>query len=402
MEGPPQAAAPPFREIPPAPAECAPVEDLLPPQPPMPGRDDLRVPLNPTVDIKGRWGWVVKSSVGEGKHRHIAYNWATWPEFLEERKADGLGLSDLDTLLHRNHEDNLIEYRYGVEDMAAGFQDWKKLWGRHEGEILVIASCGPSLTQSLPTLYRRRGEFRLMCLNRSLRAFAAFPETKPDYYYFVERRGITDWIHDVNDDGQAIRPLDLSGVDLIATPPADPRIVRAFEARRRYFGWTALGNLGHVPEIKRLTSYDCQGATTLGNAPYIAYRLGFKVVIVVGADFALDCLLRVSKDGRQQQVEASRVYFDRALSDYTQARCPNWLRTPSLPERGVDGRMVLVTQDCQASADYFAAMLDIAKYEAGMECINATPRGVLRFNNMELDEALDHAKGVADGWIDHA
>jgi hypothetical protein len=366
----------------------------------MPGRNGLRVPLNVTVDVAGRWGWVVKSSRTNEGHRHIAYNWHGWPAFLKEREEKGLGLCDLDTLIHRNYEDNIIEWRYAIEDMEAGFPDWKQLWGKHKDEVLVVASCGPSLTQSLPLLYERRQEYRLLCLNRSMRAFVGSKDMKPDYYYFVERRGLTDWIHDVNEDGQAIRPFDLEGIDLITTPPADPRIVRAFEPKRRHFGWTSLGNLGHIPEVRKLTSYDCKSSTTLANAPYIAWRLGFKAVIYVGCDFAIDCRLGISSDGKHQVIDGTRVYFDKAMSDYVKNRCPNWLRMPSLPELDHNRKMVLVTQDCQAHADYFAAELDIAQYEGGMTCINATPRGLLRFNNMGLAEALDTAKGVTRDYAE--
>lgn len=366
------------------------------PQPPLSAGRGERVGFPVTVDLKGRWGYVIpSSSARHNDARHIAYCWPRWPEFLDARPEHGVGLSDMDTLMHRNHEDNIIEYRYAVEDMEAGYPDWKDLWGSHEGEVLVCASCGPSLTESLPLLYRRREEFKLLCLNRSMRAFAGGGGViAPDYYYFVERRGLLDWIHDVNDQGRSIRPFDLSKTRMIGTPQADPRIVRAFKPENRYFGWSQLGDLGHIPEVRKLASFDCMASTTIGNVPYIAWRLGFKALVFVGCDFSMDCRLAVSADASRQEIQPTRVYFDKAMEDYRQNRMPAWLRSPSVPVLDVRGRMVLVTQDGQGGADYLAAESDIAKFDAGLEVINASARGILRFNNMGLAEALDFAKGV--------
>jgi len=365
------------------------------PQPPYrPGRDG-RVPFGVTVDLDGHWGYVVPSAFAPNGARHIAYNWVQWPQFLGQRREHGVGLSDLDTLMARNHEDNLIEYRYAVENMEAGYPDWKQLWDQHPGEVLVVASCGPSLTQSLPLLYKRREEFRLLCLNRSMRAFVgAGPDIAPDYFYFVERRGLSDWINDLSDGGRKMRPFDLSKVVMIGTPQADPRIVRAFHPKNRYFGWSNLGDMGHVPEMRKLTSFDCMASTTIGNVPYIAWKLGFKAVIFVGCDFSMDCRLVQNSAGNHTEIQPTRVYFDKAMQDYRENRMPPWLRQPALPELDVSGHMVLATQDCRAHADYLAAETDFLKHDAGVEVINASARGIFDYNHMGLAEALDHAKGV--------
>ena len=343
----------------------------------VPGKGGVRVPLPRFINLGGEWGYIVASARPNNGGSYNLTNFIGFPAFFEPREKDQQ-FNDTRTLMERNSEDNRNENH--------GFQCWSELWGKHEGEILVIASCGPSLTESLPLLYKHRSKFRLLCLNRSHRAFMD-PEVKPDYFYFVERRGVPDWAHEVDGRGAPGRPLDLSGITMIGTPQCDPRIVRRFDRDRRYWGWTSLGALGHLDYVARLKSYDVKAATTIGNAPYIGYRLGFSRIIFVGCDFSLVCRAEEDEKGNKT-IAPRRMYFDRLWEHTHYAQDPFW-RTKLNPIIGIDGKACLADAQLIGYKDFFSAVLDIVQFEGGVECINASPRGILNWNVRALGEVLE-------------
>lgn len=352
----------------------------------MPGRDGVRVPLDRFVDVHGRWGYAIPQSRVDRAGLHILYNYVLFQDTMAGRDKGGVGLADMGVLMERNWQDNK-DWCIRNGD-SQGFRCWSKLFGRYEGETLVIASCGPSLTESLPMLYKHRKRFRLLCLNRSLRPFMD-PEVKPDFFYFVERRGIPDWVHDVKADGSVGKPFDLNGITLIATPQCDPRIVRRFDHDRVHWGYTELGAFGHVPEITTLEKFDLKAATTIGNAPYIAWKLGFKRIICVGCDFALDCDYQVNpKDAKDCAIVPTRMYFDKYFKQTHYATDAGW-ENKMLPLVGINDRACMSDPNLVGHVAYFSAVLDFLHFDGGVECINATPRGLLRFNCMGLEEALD-------------
>ncbi len=359
----------------------------------MPGQGGVRVPLNRFFDPLGRWGYLIENCRIDTSALHVLYNFVLFPDAFSGRDQNGTGLSDMGVLMEHNIRDNMDHLAaHGQKD----FQCWSMLEGKYEGETLVIASCGPSLTESLPTLYRLRNRYKLLCLNRSLRPFMD-PEVKPDFYYFVERRGIPDWVSEVEPfTGKPGKPFDLSGITLIATPQADRDIVRRFDADKCYWGYTELGSLGHMPQLKRLKKYDVKAATTIGNAPFIAWKLGFKKIIFVGCDFSLDCSLEINeKEPDKSMVHPTRMYFDKDWQSTHYAKDQNWIKR-AMPCIGIHNRCVMVDPGLSGHRTYMEAVLDILHHDAGVECINASPRGTMRFNCMDLEEALEDRSLVED------
>lgn len=352
---------------------------------PMPGRDGVRVPLNKFFDTHGRWGYLIENCRVDAAGLHVLYNFVLFPDCFSNKDPGSAAFSDMTSLMARNHEDNLAWLRkHGQKE----YRDWRELYGKYEGETLVIASCGPSLTETLPTLYRRRKEFRLMCLNRSMRAFND-PEAKPDFYYFVERRALVDWLHETNMQGQTTgEQIDTSGITMIGTPQCDHRAIRCFDPDLCYWGYTELGSMSHNPDIARLTKYDLKAATTIGNAPFIAWKLGFKKIIFVGCDFSLDCQMSLNpKNDKEKLIEPTRMYFDKAWNQTHYAHNEGWIKGV-LPALGIGNRAVEIDPWLSGHRNYFLAVLDILHHDGGVECINASPRGTLFFNCMSLEEAL--------------
>ena len=350
----------------------------------IPGQGGVRAPLDRFVRPDGMWGYAIP-----GKPGGHCVNFIGFPSVLDPRESVAGACSDMRNLMETHHLRNTEDLADAGHD---GYRCWSDLWGRHKGETLVIASCGPSLTRSLPTLYRHRDKFRLMCLNRSHRAFM-HPGHRPDYYYFVERRAMPDWGNEVeNRTGRILEPLDLSGITMIGTPQCDYRMVRRFDADKRYWGWTSLGGLGDYADVARLKSFDVKGGTTIGNAPLIAMRLGFRRIILVGCDFGCDVVAEVSRDGKQSRPMPTRLYFDRmwncthhtGINDQERAQ---WLQNQSALI-GIDGRAVSTNPDWVCHRNYLLAILDIVQYEGGMECVNATPRGILNWNTRDLETVL--------------
>lgn len=352
----------------------------------MPGVNGVRVPLRRFFDPSGRWGYLIDNCRHNNVNGlHVLYNFVLFPDAFAGRDKGGTGLSDMGVLMERNHEDNLAWVR---EHGQKTYRCWSELEGKYEGETLVIASCGPSLTESLPTLYKKRDKYTLLCLNRSLRAFTD-PAVKPDFYYFVERRGIPDWVHEVSQSGAPISPFDVSDITLIATPQCDPRIVRRFDHDKTYWGYTELGALAHLPDVAKLKKYDVKAATTIGNAPFIAWKLGFKRIVLVGCDFSMDCQLKYDdpKEPEKGQVVATRNYFDKDWQNTHYSNDPNWIRR-ALPVIGIRNRCVMVEPNLVGHRTYMEAVLDYLHFDAKVECINASPRGTLYFNVQDLDEVL--------------
>ena len=347
----------------------------------MPGQGGVRAPLRRFIKTDGVWGYVIAAAHPGNGHSHTLPDYIDFPGVFDHREANPHLCNDTRQLMVEHHLCNFAGER-------RLYRDWKRLHGRYDGETLVIASCGPSLTHALPTLYRRRGEFRLMTVNRSHRAFQD-REVRPDLHYFVERRPLHDWRTEIVD-GKPADPLDFAGVDLITTPQADPLLVSMFEPSRRYWGWSSLGGLGDFPEVAALTSFDVKAATTIGNAPYIAWKLGFKRIILVGCDFALDC--RAEKNEKSVDVVPRRMYFDRMWNS------THYAGTTPEQHAAYCARLNPMLgngdQACMADAvlighcDYFQAALDIVHFEGGVDVVNATPRGQLRWNNRALEEAL--------------
>jgi hypothetical protein len=350
----------------------------------MPGRGGVRAPLRRYVKADSRWGYVIGAAhPGNGGSHHLT-NFIGYPEFFEHREDERHVLNDTRQLM--------VEHHFANHQMEEGrYRDWKALWDLHEGEILVIASCGPSLTQSLPTLYKHRDKFRLMTLNRSHRAFMD-REAKPDYHYFVERRPVKSWTHEVeNNTGRAVRPLDFKGIKLITTPQAYPPMIAMFDPDKRFWGWSSLGGIGDQEPAKALTSFDVKGSTTVGNAPYIAHRMGFRKIVLVGCDFALDC--RVVRTEKEILEVPRRMYFDRMWHTTHYAGSSDASRQLFCkhmnPLLGHGGKACMANAVLIGQCEYFQAVLDIIHYEGGTECVNATPRGQLMWNNMSLEEALE-------------
>jgi len=334
------------------------------------------------------WGYLIENCRIDVAALHVLYNYVMFPECFSGRDKGGCGLNDMATLMEHNHQDNL---RWLKENGQDEYRCWSKLHGQFKGKTLVVASCGPSLTHSLPTLYRRRDEFTLLCLNRSMRAFMD-PDVKPDFYYFVERRGIPDWVSEVEPhSGSPTTKFDLSGIQMIGTPQCDRNIVQCFDPDLCYWGYTELGSMGHVPELQKLEKYDVKAATTIGNVPFMAWKMGFSKIIFVGCDFALDCHLGDHPEGadKGQVVQPTRMYFDRDWNNTHYSADPNWIKR-MMPVMGVENRAVMLDPMLSGHCTYMEAVLDFAHYDGHMWCCNASPRGTLRFNCMPLDEALDH------------
>ena len=346
------------------------------------GQGGLRAPLTRFMQPDGRWGYVVSGAHPGTGHSHTLVNFIGFPDFFDMREKTE-DLSDMRFLMETHHRANYAALRLSGHQ---GYRDWKELWGAHDGEILVIASCGPSLTHSLPTLYKHRDKFKLMTLNRSHRAFQD-SDAKPDYHYFVERRALLDWAHEVeNGTGRAVGDLTMDGVTMIGTPQCDPRMVNLFKPENRYWGWSSLGALGKFGECADLTSFDVKGGTTIGNAPYIAHKLGFSKIVLVGCDFSLDC--RVVVDDKRAVAEPRRMYFDRMYYHTHHGANKQAFLSRHLPVLGIDGKACSVDARMLGWKDYFMAVLDIVQYEGGTECVNATPRGILNWNTQSLEEAL--------------
>lgn len=365
---------------------------------PMPGRPDLcphcgatvreqvRAPLRRFPDLEGREGYLLPAGTTDEQGINVLYDFVRWPETMAGKEVSGGEITDLQHLCERNYEDNREDLRAAGQE---GFRDWKELWGRHAGGTIVLASSGPSLTRSLPALYRHREKFTLLCSNRSLRAFTR-PGHRPDYYYFVERRGLVDWTHEVDGAGRPGRRFDLDDVALIATPQADPRVVRAFAPARRFWGFTGLGALGQHPDVLPLTKFDIKLGTTIGNAPYLAWRLGARRIVLVGFDFAFESVVVPGEgpEGLHLRHVPARLYFDRPYASYSAASLPGWAHGP-VPAFGHDGKACMVSRPCLGNADYLVAALDFLHYEAGVEIVNCTPTGVLVWNNRDLEEVLE-------------
>jgi hypothetical protein len=351
------------------------------------GQGGLRAPLPRYIQPDGVWGYIIGAAHPGNGHSHTFCNFHGFPKSMEARETSE-DLSDMRYLMEAHHRANYADLRLQGEK---GYKDWKRLWGKNEGEIMVLASCGPSLTASLPLLYRHRDKFRLMTLNRSHRAFQG-REVAPDYHYFVERRALPDWCHEVeNVTNRVVGNLCMDGVTLIGTPQCDPRMVNLFSPKNRYWGWSSLGSLGQHAECKDLTSFDVKAGTTIGNAPYIAWKLGFRKIVLVGCDFALDCRLVV--DNNSRVVEPRRMYFDRMwYHTHYAGKAPDGHKhflSRHIPAVGIDGHPCSVDARMIGWRDYFMAVLDITQYEAGVECVNATPRGILNWNVRALEEALE-------------
>ena len=348
----------------------------LPPVPSyMPGRDGRMDHVLPTfVDFEGCWGYNIPS-ISHGLLSCV-FNFCLFPQRFTGKEQGKPELSDLAVLAERNYMDN--------KRRCNGLKDWDVLHGTEDGETLVVASCGPSLTYSLPWLYKNREKYKLLCLNRSLRAFNA-PGMKPDYYYFVERRGLAEWCHDVDPQGVVHEPLDLSDIMCITTPQADPRVVACFDPGLTFFSFTGLAPLGHHPDVHRLSRLDVKLSSTIGNVPYLAWKLGFKKIVFVGCDFSVEAEARQGPDGKFA-AHVGRVYFDKPLGGMQPP--PPWSQQLS-GQLGHDGKVHMVGSLMQGMCDSLAAALDFVHYDGGVECINATPRGMLRFNNMTLEEAFD-------------
>ena len=347
---------------------------------PMPGRDGVRAPIPRFPDLQGHWGYVLSEASQGIAHYYNLFDFIRWPEMGQKKVADAPPISDLTTLVERNFEDNL-------ED-AGEFKCWSQLWGKHEGETLVVASTGPSLTASLPAIYKHRDRFRLLTINRGLRAFTD-PRFRPDYYHFVERRGRADWVHEIDETGRTGAKFDLSGITLIGTPQCDPRVVRCLGPGEVFWGYTSLGPLGHHKEVFALERVDVQATSTLANTTLIAYKLGFAKVIYVGCDFAIESQVqqRPTEDGGAVWAHLpARVYFDQPYGALNGAM-PPWAQKPQAI-MGHDEKAVLTTASLHGMGQFFVACCDFLQYSGGVEVINATPRGLVRWNNQTLEEAL--------------
>ncbi len=347
------------------------------PPPFMPGCGGIRADANGNsvfINVENKWGWRCDCEKGSK-----VYNFVRWPEELCHKKAraPGAPVGDLDRLVEVHH-------RHNLKRAGGHYRCWSELWDRHEGETLVIASTGPSLTRSLPALYKYRDRFKLLTINRGLRCFNR-QDVQADYFYFVERRGRWDWVYETNGQGEPLAPFDSLGkTTLITTPQGDHELIEHFDADNTFYGFSGLGPLGHHAEVARLKTFDVMCSTTLGNAPYIAWKLGFERVILVGVDFAVELEFAVDHEIGEAELRALRGYFDR----YEKQVAGGWRTESYDPVMGNDGTCTGDNHVLKSWCSQFAAVLDILQYEGGLEIINASAAGILRWNNRDLEEVL--------------
>ena len=82
------------------------------------------------------------------------------------------------------------------------------------------------------------------------------------------------------------------------------------------------------------------------------------------------------------------MYFDR-MWNHTHHGADKTFVSKQSCVIGIDGHACMVDAQMLGYRDYFMAALDIMQHEAGLECINATPRGILNWNNRDLDEVFN-------------
>lgn len=237
-------------------------------------------------------------------------------------------------------------------------QDWRDLWGKEIGKICLFISCGPSLTDSLPELWKLlnsddRDKYFTLGINRAIKAVDL------DYYMVADRRCQDDWVD-----------RDVSQTRLIAATTARHAICEKFE--NRYWGEEFLGGVDESNAPLRTGL-----SITMADAMHVAYKLGAEELWLYGADFAMSG--SPSENGQQYMLE--KYYFD--MPSYVGlAIRPDKLREMQ-PVMGIGQRVVFINHELLCYACYATAMALMIEKSGCVPVKNKSKAGIMFYGTEE-------------------
>lgn len=266
-----------------------------------------------------------------------------------------------DTDLHQVRRFNLAAHKPLVGPGTA--LHGSRFAGRFAGETLVLVAPGPSSAGLAGRLKPFAGKYRSMVCN----AASGLLE-KPDFFSVLDRndQAAEKWMG----------PIDPGVTTLVTHPAASYLYAMKWERFRRNIAYYWLTECGEWDsELYKPLGMLAQARHVLVSSIHAAFVLGFKQVLLVGADFST--------------IPGGSYYSDgsHALS-YLNARDDgqdSWREYFTLT--GIDGEPCRSTAHLVADAHVMEVVCQIAK-DAGMRVVNCSGRGILDIERGVLEDEL--------------
>lgn len=303
-----------------------------------------------------------------GLNMHMCPDWVRHEDWWQRKEPRQVGGGSVDTLhiLDSN-------FRLNVQ-LDNGWRDWKELWDREAGKTCVIASCGPSLTESVPEILQlaSRPDVFTLGINRATRVLDL------DYFVAIDRRAQPDWIAE-----------DQTDTIFIGATTVQTRVALRF--KQRYWGECCVASQ-HAPISNMATSM----GITLTDAMMAAYKLGAKKLLMFGCDFAISGRRVVETEDDKPYFEVDQYYFDTSAKDGLAIRKAVFPQV--FPVYGRNDRLVFTNYELSTYATYAAAMADMLRH-GGVPVENHTPQGIFYPEGVSNGDTLLAADHVCEAEV---
>lgn len=223
----------------------------------------------------------------------------------------------------------------------------KELFGRHTGEICILAGSGRSLLKDLDTIRGRdRSRVKVIAINHALKPVG--PE-HVDYYFILDWMSRKEWW----------KGLDARKVPCVTSSSTPPYVIGAFPLRY-YFGGMLAACSDETEDMKQERKWVSFGLLEQGfiasfSAMHLAYKMGFKRIVLSGHDFAYtDMWYHWDEKVTMERAEQLGAYV----------------------HQDIYGKMT-VSDDKLLRGNHMVNAASILLEESGVECVNASQEGIL-------------------------
>ena len=251
------------------------------------------------------------------------------------------------------------------------------LWGRSKGKTAILVLSGPSASGIRERIepYRSNPDVKVFTLNKSAQAV-------PDADYFVCYEQLCP--------PEYFNHLDPERTTLLTAPCARAELAAKWKGKNAYYAY--MGDM-RAPEDKRWEHLPLVVSALATCVPTLQtiYNMGFKNVLIVGADFAM----ANPESSPEAPVSGGVFYFDGTRWDRFKGPENGSYYNGTEPTLfyGINGTPCASWPMMYRHSHAFACTMEIL-IEAGLDVRNCSEHGVLDFHCANLEKSLVELHGA--------
>ena len=251
------------------------------------------------------------------------------------------------------------------------------LWGRSKGKTALLVLSGPSANGIAERIapYRSNPDFKVFTLNKSAQAV-------PDADYFVCFEQLCP--------PEYFNHLDPKKTTLLTAPCARAELAAKWKGENAYYAY--MGDMrAHADKRWEHLPLVVSALATVIPALQLIYHMGFKNILIVGADFAI----ANPESSEEAPVSGGIFYFDGTRWDrFSEPKNGSYYNgsEPTL-FYGINGTPCATFPMMYRHMHACACTMEILS-EAGIDIRNCSEHGLLDFNCHNLEKSLIEMLGA--------